>query len=539
MRNSGENIKKRLGNRIVLSVFLCMAVFSVWLVKDVDDKLDKLVRQIYSENALTAACMTAALVDGDKLQNCIETGEQDTYYEELVKLTEGLKDASGAAYMYLFYPQEDYFVYLIDVKGNDKGLEEAYTYFYNEFGDIHYYTNEYEKAYIRKIIQTKKCSEEPLYGDDVGYGKSISMCAPVLDSEGAVTAIVEVDYLLVDVENNALTFCVRFSIRLIIGSVVITALMIIFIWQRLSKPLNALRKTITSYEVGNGICDHAGLYTGDDIEVLFRAFAAMVERIEQSVREIVQISAEKERISAELDIAKNIQRSLLPNVFPPFPDREDIDLYAFMMPAKEVGGDLYDFFLIEQHKLVAVIADVSGKGVPAAMFMAITRTMIKNQIRQDSHANKTFERINNLMCENNAEGFFVTAWIGILDLRDGLLEYANAGHNPPVLLHADGSAEWIAGPNGLVLAAMEDVPYASGTLRLEKGDRLFLYTDGVTEAMNENEEMFTEARLEQVLCKYADLPVRETIRNVYEEIKEFSKEVQQYDDITMLELVYK
>ena len=196
--------------------------------------------------------------------------------------------------------------------------------------------------------------------------------------------------------------------------------------------------------------------------------------MQKHIKDIARMSAENERISSELSIAAQIQESVLPDVFPPFPDKKDIDLYALMHPAKEVGGDFYDYFLIDDDHLAIVVADVSGKGIPAALFMMVSRLLIKNSLMLCKSAEETMFDVNNQLCENNKEKFFVTAWLGILDLPSGVLTYVNAGHNPPVILRRDGSVEWMCMQPGLVLAAMTDIPYLGNETRLERGDRLLL-----------------------------------------------------------------
>ena len=191
--------------------------------------------------------------------------------------------------------------------------------------------------------------------------------------------------------------------------------------------------------------------------------------------ELNAVTAEKQRIGAELDVAKNIQASMLPCIFPAFPERKEFDIYAAMEPAKEVGGDFYDFFLVDPDHLAIVIADVSGKGVPAALFMVITKTLIKNHVQMGESPGQAFTAVNQTLCENNEAGLFVTAWMGILTISTGELVYTNAGHNPPLLGRAEGSFAYLKMRSGLVLAGMEGIIYREAHLKLEAGYPVSVY----------------------------------------------------------------
>lgn len=247
-------------------------------------------------------------------------------------------------------------------------------------------------------------------------------------------------------------------------------------------------------------------------------------------------SMEKQRIASELDVATHIQTSMLPRVFP---DHSAFDIYASMTPAKEVGGDFYDFFMIDEKHLAIVMADVSGKGVPAALFMVIGKTLIKDHSSNIDNLGEVFSQVNNLLCESNSEGLFITAFEGVLDLETGEFNYVNAGHELPFIFRAgEGfTAEKIK--PGFVLAGMEDMKYKGGSLVLCEGDKLFQYTDGVTEACNTGNELFGMERLEASLNTAADKSVREIVETVHADIDRFVGPAPQFDDITMLCLKFK
>lgn len=272
------------------------------------------------------------------------------------------------------------------------------------------------------------------------------------------------------------------------------------------------------------------------------AFACV--QISQSGKKMIEkqekITKKSARIETELNLAKEIQKNMLPSIFPPFPEHKEIDIYASMSPAKEVGGDFYDMFLIDNNHLAICMADVSGKGVPASLFMMISKILIKNVSNIDKETDIALTRVNNMLCDGNKTGLFVTAWFGILNLTNGHLEFANAGHNPPLLYSVKtGRFEYLRTKPNMVLAGMENVNYRKNEIQIEPGDRIFLYTDGVTEATNIENKLYGEDRLQEFLNRSLDLSVEETIKEVKRDVDSFVGNAEQFDDITMLELLYK
>ena len=265
----------------------------------------------------------------------------------------------------------------------------------------------------------------------------------------------------------------------------------------------------------------------------FTLMIAMISYIEKQRA----IALERSRLKTELEVATVIQHSLLPPVTETYPGRREIGIAASMDAAKEVGGDFYDLFFVDKDRLAVVIADVSGKGIPAALFMATSKTTIQNCVRDHASLSEAVMTANDSLCRNNSAQMFVTAWIGILDLSTGALTFVCAGHNPPVLV-SGGKPEFIKRKGGFVLAGMEGVPYREQTLTLKKGDRLFLYTDGVTEAENRAHELFGEQRLAACLETDVDKAPDEIIADVQAAIVAHADGAEQFDDITMLCISY-
>ena len=264
-------------------------------------------------------------------------------------------------------------------------------------------------------------------------------------------------------------------------------------------------------------------------------FASLSNDINSTVETLKQyIEEAKARFSKDLEIAKQIQHSSLPSVFPPYPNRKDFSIFANMYAAKEVGGDFYDFYLVDENHLAFVIADVSGKGIPGAMFMMTSKTLIKSHIESGLAVNDVFTNVNTQLCENNEAGMFVTAWMGILDLKTGIVKFANAGHNPPLIKHADGTFEYLKSKANFVLAGMEGIRYKEQEIQLEKGDKIYLYTDGVTEAHNDKNELYGEDRLLKCLNSVKDKSVDDICQKIKEDVELFVGTAEQFDDITML-----
>lgn len=301
----------------------------------------------------------------------------------------------------------------------------------------------------------------------------------------------------------------------------------------ITRPIQELAQNVE--KIGQGNLDvRMKVESGDEVGELAQTFNEMLSDLQLYIKNLSEVTAEKERIGAELDVATNIQASMLPCIFPAFPEHKEIDIYASMDPAKEVGGDFYDFFLVGKDRLALVMADVSGKGVPAALFMVIAKTLIKNRAQLGEEPAVVLERVNNQLCENNEADMFVTVWLGIYELSTGRLTYTNAGHECPAVMRAGGSYELIRESHDFVVGAMEGMPYTQHEITLNPGDKLFLYTDGVPEATNAHEELFGEDRMLTALNRSVGMTPKQTLAEVKKDIDEFVGEAPQFDDLTML-----
>ena len=308
---------------------------------------------------------------------------------------------------------------------------------------------------------------------------------------------------------------------------------------RITNPIHVMTKRIEDLTGDQFVFEMDDVYrTGDEIEILANTFGKLSEQMKEYLRNILTMTAEKERVGTELALAARIQANMLPNRFPAFPDRQEFDIYASMTPAKEVGGDFYDFFFVDEDRLALVMADVSGKGIPAAMFMMMAKNMLQTQAVAGRSPQAVLERVNRLLCENNTEKMFVTVWFGILDLTTGVLTAANAGHEYPILKMPGGVFEIFRDKHGFVLGGMKNMKYTEYEIQLEPGARLFVYTDGVPEA-KVGKELFGMERTVAALNSAGDASPERLLAAVDESVRRFVGEAEQFDDLTMLCIEYR
>ena len=307
--------------------------------------------------------------------------------------------------------------------------------------------------------------------------------------------------------------------------------------RRITRPIQTLSEG--AERLGSGDLDaRVDVRTKDELEQLGNAFNTMASDLSHHIEALGRTTAEKERIESELMIARSIQMGILPRIFPAFPERAEIDLYAVLEPAREVGGDLYDFFLLDDDHLCFLVGDVSGKGVPASLFMMLTKTLIKTKATRGLPANQILQRVNEDLSLDNPSMMFVTVFLGVLDLNNGEVEYANAGHNPPFVIKREGRVEAIALEAGVPLGIIEDYEFAVDRLSLEPGDSIFLYTDGITEAESAEGQFFSDERLIDQLNGTNEMPLQQGLDAMLAQVWGFGAGIPQSDDITMLAIRY-
>ena len=473
----------------------------------------------------------------------LKSGKTDIDYDNLWLNLLLITDDYNLHRCDIFIPYEDHITYVMTTEDNGMGeslnKEEPY------YGDEKKYVDQamvvFEGVTENEIYDPENNSEKIFYTENVKNGIEIMTCyMPVYDWNNKAVAVIAVSQST-DMVGNRILQNILTLIGISLGVLIVSVIMLFFsIRKRIIKPVTKLTASVRTIEdsVKEGQVVNTDIHTGDEIEELAVAFEDMNRDLIGYIDENTRITAEKERIDTELNLATNIQAGMLPDKFPAFPDRKDFDIYASMDPAKEVGGDFYDFFLIDENKLGIIMADVSGKGIPAALFMMSSKILLKSYTLMNKSPKAALEEVNSQICGSNPEEMFVTVWLGVLDLKTGVLTAANAGHEKPALKQPDGSFELYKDKHGIMVGYMDGVRYKEYELKLEKGAKLFLYTDGVPEATNADQKLFGNDRLIDALRSAEDRTPKEILEAVDAAVNEFVGDAPQFDDLTMLCIQY-
>lgn len=487
---------------------------------------DRVLEKQYNDRGYVVAEIISNDLDHDKIAWYTQTWEADDYYYEMEEYLQRIKEYSNAAYIYVAVPYEDRTMRYVYDTSTFIGDTDPISASFDEIWKA-YTMGVRPKSYLTRRSQK--------------YGFLTSSCLPISDSSGKVVALLFVDTYMDDI----IAVLRSYILNMIIVSLVLLSLFCCLQWYSVHKnlisPLVLIRDNVRNFSQGKPLEKNLleKIKTKDELGYLAESVVNMEKDIDSYIDNIRSITAEKERINTELSLATRIQASLLPHVFPPFPDRKEFDIYATMEPAREVGGDFYDFFLIDDDHLGIVMADVSGKGIPAALFMMISKTILQSCAMLGQGAAKTLEKTNEAICSNNQTEMFVTVWFGIFEISTGKITCANAGHEYPVIKRAGGDFELFKDKHGFVIGGMEETKYKEYTLELRAGDKLFVYTDGVPEATDSDNKMFGTDRMIGALNAVKDASAKEILENVRFEVSAFVKEDEQFDDLTMLCLEYR
>ncbi len=528
-----NHTRKRLKRHsLSASVIIAYGLLAVILIASlnivVGIQYNRSVVARYGERANAYTRIAADYIDGDKVQTYIETGETDAYYDTVQSFLNSHQKEGILQYYYVGYLDGDDVVYIWDANNeiSVSALFDREALTADEIEEIQY---EMENPDSDGMVVTR---------DSYGYlGTAVS---PIETSDGTVVAFVAADILMSSVDSEVRSFLVPMIalIIFVIGGSSIIGYYIIDI--RLVQPIHRLTKE--AEDMVTHLTDRddvrINLQTDNDLEDLGDAFNQMYEDVTTYIKQLKTVTREKERIGTELKVATQIQADMLPKIFPYRPDRPEFDLYATMTPAKEVGGDFYDYFMVDEDHLAVVIGDVSGKGVPAALFMVISKTLIKNFATMKLPVDEIFNRANRELCDGNKSELFTTAWIGIYEISTHRLCYADAGHETALVRKPDGTLREIKPKKkNIVLAAMDGITYALNETTLDTNEMLLLYTDGVPEATNANEELFGMERLKAALAKYDTKDPEDLLTVLKQEVDSFVDGAPQFDDITMLALI--
>ena len=498
---------------------------------------DALMEQ-YAEGTFYTADTAALNVNADHLQSYLEGGDQEEY-EKIRNEFERLCEAQEATFIYVICPdQTDYnhITFVISAMNN------RYSYELFERGYVRETTNDEYRNIYRLLCE--KESDYAYVVRDRGYietGAHITALISLVGSDQEVKGILCVQRQMDILTDLRQAYLKKVAIAMILIALLVIMGQTVYIHRVLLDPLQRIIREAARFSTENvksqkKLTDH--IRNRDEIGELARSIDDMEDQITGYISDIARIAAKEEKTRTELSLAARIQASMLPDVFPPFPERKEFELFASMDPAKEVGGDFYDFFLIDSDHLYLAIADVSGKGIPGALFMTISMLALSQIIREGKSPAEVLEAANNAICVNNREEMFVTVWLGILEISTGKLTAANAGHEYPALRKPDGRFELFKDPHGFVVGGMEDMKYKEYELQLLPGSQLFLYTDGVPEATDSSERQFGTQRMLTALNGHCGEHPEEIIGGVYAAVDSFVGQAEQFDDMTMLCIQY-
>ncbi len=534
-------IFKSIKTKWVFSIIFMLLVISTTLLAGSYFTYKNSMNKEYAKMGDNIAKTSISLLEEypiDKYVNGVENLSakevmENEEYHEIIALLRKIKQSNDILYLYMTVPKEKGAYYVFDTDDSDEACPYGYFMEYYD-GEFSKQADEFLKGeFVKPIISDKE------------YGWIISISYPYISNNNFLGYIC-VDISMDDVVKERQLYLQQ-SLLIMIIITTIFAIIYIFVLNKqmvvpIKKMSEATKEFVSAKDDKNSqtTLSLIEVHTGDELEQLCEALKQMEKDINFYIDDLCKVTSEKERIGTELNVATHIQLSMLPCIFPAFPDRDEIDIYATMTPAKEVGGDFYDFFMVDERHLAIVVADVSGKGVPAALFMVIGKTLIKDHTQPNRDLGEVFTKVNNILCEANDNGMFITAFEGVLDLVTGEFRYVNAGHEPPFIYRKGVGFEVYKTRPGFVLAGMENIKYKEQKIMLNVGDRIFQYTDGVTEAMNKQEQLYGMDRLNAVLNeKCIESDANETLKLVKNDIDLFVGDNEQFDDITMLCLEYK
>ncbi len=489
----------------------------------------------YSTVTYHMADLTSQLVNGDHIEDYLAGREQEEYKSVKKQLDICCRKLNVSLIYVIRVDRTDYgrFVSVFNPVNNSVD-NSSYTEW--ELGYQRNTTNdEYRQKY--RAIYEQQAEYETVFRLHTTDGQHphITTLVPVKSSSGEVTAILCMQRPIREMADAYRPYLLMILAGVFFMVAAVSVLGTIFLRKSIIKPVKKVSEEATRFAKENAKSEPLGeLSRYDVILSLAQSIDSMETDIVNYIENLTAVTTERERIGAELSIAATIQKDALPDVFPAFPDRHEFDIYASMDPAKEVGGDFYNFFLIDPDHLALVMADVSGKGIPASLFMMVSNIMICERAQMGGTPAQVLSFVNDNISRHNRADMFVTVWLGILEISTGRLTAANAGHEHPVVLHKNAGCELIEDPHGFVIGGMEGVRYRDYEVRLNKGDKLFLYTDGLPEATDSEGRMYTVDRMLEALNELREESPRGILDGIRRSVNGFAGSSPQFDDLTML-----
>ena len=541
MKNTKRRKRKKLSRRLLLGLviyalisLICISVvvgfyyFSVEVVES-------------SDNAFALARSGALMVDGDRVLDYLKvTGTDDNgnavyytdeYYYEVMDILNNFQSENDLVlYYYICVPREENIIYIWDATTAQESSPQGY---------VEDYFSDMDKENINLAFSREPAENITTIVDPDHWGYLLSAYSPIYNSSGDPVALVGVDLSLEDMVGRFVVYLELILITILI----VTVISILFLYRVVKrivvKPIQKLNEATKSImgELSGSARFDLQIHTRDEMEELADSFRKMDDDIHEYLEQLTTVTADKERIHAELNIAKQIQTGILPNSFPAFPDRNDFDIYAALFPGEKIGGNFFDFFLIDSDHLAMLVGDVAGDGVPAALYMVIVATLIKDRAAQGFTPAEVLQSVSEQMLSNNMD-LFSFVWFAVLELSTGKGIAVNAGHDHPILRRAGKKFELLEYRHDPPVGAAEGVRFRDHGFQLQPGDSLFIYSDGIRESSNEKSELFGRQRILEALNREPDATPSVLIQTVKQSIDRFTGNQRQADDLTMLSLKY-
>lgn len=487
------------------------------------------------EEHITALVNTASvLVPVDKVNQYFETGQTDADYELFIKELQIIQEQNQLEYLYAYVPTEKGF----EVFGQGTKPGTIGHFVFGDFLGADYFPQEDIDAANQFFSGSENI--KTIITNESEFGYLISAVNVLKDAQGNAVLIVGADMSMDDIDSTLFNYIILVSFIAALILILFITIYLLFLNKSIIDPLQVIVDNATDF-VNTNIDDNLSeivalnieVRTGDEIEILAEAFNKMTSDIIRYIKELTSATSERERIETELRIATLIQEGMLPRNFE-YPDRNEFTLYASMRSAKDVGGDFYDFFFVDDDHFCITIGDVSGKGVPAALFMAMTKATVKDLVLRRLPVDEVMTEANINLCNNNEQGMFVTLLIAVINVKTGVFQWCDAGHDPAIIWKKDGTVEMLTGKKGFVCAGMETAKYKMNESQIEKGDIIYLYTDGIPEANNTKNEFYGLERLKTLVASKDEHDIKSLCADILADVDEFADTEPQFDDITML-----
>lgn len=505
----------------------------------------------YNESAFRTATTASALVSGDDVSafldqkdDILEDRDTETVrrYKECVSRIGLLCDTQDVNVIYVIAVNPDYksFVSVINCPNKNSGYKPWEIGKVVDTSEVEHnaFYGTYKQMYEEGLERGTVMRTENLHGTV----PHVTSAVPLKDHTGKVVSLLCVQRTMGELTTGRGKYLRQVIFSAVGLMILCTIFTTLYIKRHFILPIKHISDEAARFATENNAPEKplsSEMTKISELSELMKGINEMEGKTLEYIENLSSVISEKQRMGAELHIASLIQEGSIPSIFPPYPDRKEFDIFASMTPAKEVGGDFYDFFLIDDDKLAMVMADVSGKGVPAALFMMVTKILINERAMMGGSPAEVLTFVNDRICDNNKAEMFVTVWLGILDLKTGVVTAANAGHDDPAVCGKDGKFRIVKNKHGLVVGAMKGVKYSDFEIKLEEGDKIFLYTDGVPEATDAEQKLFTQDGMIEALDKAADRSPKQVVEAVWSGINAFVKDAPQFDDVTMLCLEYR